>query len=679
VTNLTVDALQQGTYLTSTFNVLIELTNNSSEPIVIDQFYPRIYQSSNLGGTNISSEFSTTEMSVTLEANETRTYTFPTKHSTPITEGPARVDAYVGYSVDTTGEASLTRYLSQGGWVGASPVNPQIALQGSPHTLTFDTAGGSVVSEMTYNLGDVVESPTSPTKNGYTFEGWEPSVPSIMPAEDLAVTATWTPNTYVLSFNTNGGNTIASRNQTFQAAVNFPDTPTKSGYTFSGWNSASDGEGTLYESDETYQVAGDTTLYAQWTTNTYILAFNTDGGTSVAALQYAFQAELAAPIEPTKNGYTFSGWEPVIPQSMPADDVTVNAQWTINTYTLSFNSNGASSVPDSVQVVYSNSLGTLPIVSRMGYFFEAWLTESSAQVPSTMPASDMTLIASWTAKNYENITTPTDLDPGEAVTTNETVANGDFTIPALAKLATTTFSGSGSITNYGTLETEAMSFAGNFLNDGILTTKHAIVISSGGRFTASANSHITIHHTPASQVSSLSAKLQSGLSSFIAEGILTIVLDDDVLDLPTYTFPILDAVQIEGAFDTINLPSLPSGYFWDSSVLYSNGTLSIIGTAKGLVGRPLNYPNPFKWSQGTYIGYTLKGAQDTELRVYTLRGQEIYKKTFVSNAEQGALAGYNKIQISTMTTSEPWSAGVYPYLILQNGDVIGRGRMVVIP
>jgi len=134
VTNIAVDALQQGTYLTSTFNVVITLANTSPEDIVIDQFYPRVYQSSNLGGTNISSEFSTNLLegpSLNISAGETRGFTFVTKHSTPITEGTARLDAYVGYRVGTTGEASLTRYLSQGGWVGASPVNPQIALQGT--------------------------------------------------------------------------------------------------------------------------------------------------------------------------------------------------------------------------------------------------------------------------------------------------------------------------------------------------------------------------------------------------------------------------------------------------------------------------------------------------------------------------------------------------------------------
>ena len=132
VTNLVVDALSQGTYLTTTFNVEMTLENTSDTDIEITEFYPRVYQSSNLGGPNISSEFSAVlnaTLPIILPANTSADYTFSTKHNTPITGGTARLDAYLNYTVDGSGEGTLTRYLSQGGWVGASPVNPQISLQ----------------------------------------------------------------------------------------------------------------------------------------------------------------------------------------------------------------------------------------------------------------------------------------------------------------------------------------------------------------------------------------------------------------------------------------------------------------------------------------------------------------------------------------------------------------------
>ncbi len=134
ITNLVVDALDQGTYLTTTFNVTMTLENTTDADVEITEFYPRVYQSSNLGGTNISSEFSPVlngTLPITLPANTSANhYTFSTKHNTPITNGTARLDAYVKYTVDgSLGDGVLTRYLSQGGWVGASPVNPQISLQ----------------------------------------------------------------------------------------------------------------------------------------------------------------------------------------------------------------------------------------------------------------------------------------------------------------------------------------------------------------------------------------------------------------------------------------------------------------------------------------------------------------------------------------------------------------------
>lgn len=133
ITNIIIDALDQGTYLTSTFNVFIVISNTSDADVVISELYPRVYQSSNLGGTNISSEFSSVlqgTIPYTLPANTTVTLNFSTKHSTPVTGGTARIDAYAKYTVDASvGDGVLTRYLSQSGWVGASPVNPQISLQ----------------------------------------------------------------------------------------------------------------------------------------------------------------------------------------------------------------------------------------------------------------------------------------------------------------------------------------------------------------------------------------------------------------------------------------------------------------------------------------------------------------------------------------------------------------------
>lgn len=553
------------------------------------------------------------------------------------------------------------------------------------YILSFDTQGGSNINFVSYPFQNSITAPANPTKTGHTFAGWNFAIPATMPAQDVTITANWTINSYTVTFNSNEGTALDDVRANYQTAITL-STPTKAGHTFAGWHTAADLSGEALDAE--YVLLGDTTLHAAWDINSYTLSFETNGGSDTSEMIGNYQSELTLPVAPTKTGHTFRAWhlsealEGPSYNASAAYTLTENtpfyAEWRINSYAIIFNGNGVAS-PANQERPYATSIGTLPTLSRMGYIFDGWLTDDGYAPPANMPAAALSLLANWTAKNYENISISTDLDPGEEVTTDETVVNDTFTIPASAKLTTTEFSGAGTVYNYGTLEADTLSLTGELLNDGALTTKQAISVSSGGTFTASANSHITIHHTPASQLSSRStSRLQSG-GVFIADGILTIVLDDEVLNLPKYTFTIFDTDNIEGEFDEINLPELPSGYFWDSNDLYTGGTLSIIGTATGLSDRPLNYPNPFKWSQGTYIGYTLNGANDTELRVYTIRGQEILKQSFTANVNQGALAGYNKVQINNSLSGEPWPAGVYPYLILQNGDVIGRGRMVVIP
>jgi len=559
----------------------------------------------------------------------------------------------------------------------------------SDYVIFFDTDGGTDMSYVIYAFLDTIATPTEPTKNGHTFSAWNVAIPATMPANDITLIATWTINSYTVTFNSNEGTALDTVTANYQTVLDLPP-PTRTGHAFAGWHAAADLSGEAL--DPEYVLLGDITLHAAWDIDSYTLSFQTNGGSDTTDVTANYQSEFALPVAPTKTGYTFHAWH--LSESLDGptynasaaytltEDTVFYAEWSTNNYRLSFDSNGGNDVSQLPTRDYQAVLGELATTSRMGHIFAGWTYQNVAVTAETpMPASDMTLIAAWTAKNYANVSISTDLDPGEEVTTNATVVTTTFTIPVSAKLSTTAFSGSGEIYNYGTLEADTLTLAGAFLNEGSLTTKHVLSVMSGGRFTASANSHISVHHTPSGQLSSLShTRLQGGgAGTFVAGGVLTVVLDDEILALPKYSFQVLEATQIEGAFDTINLPTLPSGYIWDTGSLYSDGVLHILGTFTGMDGRPLNYPNPFKWYSGTYIGYTLNGANDTELRVYTIRGQEIFKKTFLANVEQGGLAGYNKVQINSSLSGEAWPAGVYPYLILQNGDVIGRGRMVVIP
>ena len=103
-----------------------------------------------------------------------------------------------------------------------------------------------------------------------------------------------------------------------------PDAPTTTpGYTFGGWNKV-DGTAWNYASDK---VTDNITLYAKWTANTYTITFDTAGGSEIAPITQDYGTNITAPADPTREGYTFIGWDKEIPTTMPAENMTVTAQW----------------------------------------------------------------------------------------------------------------------------------------------------------------------------------------------------------------------------------------------------------------------------------------------------------------------------------------------------------------
>ena len=166
-----------------------------------------------------------------------------------------------------------------------------------------------------------------------------------------------------------------------------PDTPAATpGYTFGGWNKA-DGTAWDYASDK---VTDNITLYAKWAANTYTITFDTAGGSEIAPITQDYGTQITAPADPTREGYTFIGWDKAIPATMPAGDMTITAQWRINQYTITFDSNGGSAVAPITQD-YGTAITAPADPTREGYTFIGWDTE----IPTTMPAENITLKAKW--------------------------------------------------------------------------------------------------------------------------------------------------------------------------------------------------------------------------------------------------------------------------------------------
>ena len=185
------------------------------------------------------------------------------------------------------------------------------------YTITFDTNGGSEIAPITQDYGTNITAPADPTREGYTFIGWDKEIPTTMPAENMTVTAQWEINQYTITFDTAGGSEIASITQDYGMAITAPANPTREGYTFMGWDTEI----------PTTMPAENMTVIAQWEINQYTITFDTAGGSEIAPITQDYGTAITAPADPTREGYTFIGWDKEIPTTMPAKNITITAKW----------------------------------------------------------------------------------------------------------------------------------------------------------------------------------------------------------------------------------------------------------------------------------------------------------------------------------------------------------------
>ena len=227
------------------------------------------------------------------------------------------------------------------------------------------------------------------TRAGYTQVGWSTvdGGEKVYGFEDiytkneaLTLYPVWNTNKYTITFDTNGGSEIAPITQDYGTEITAPDNPTRKGYTFKGWDK---------EIPET-MPAENITVKAQWEINQYTITFDTNGGSEIAPITQDYGTEITAPDNPTRKGYTFKGWDKEIPETMPAENMTVKAQWEINQYTIAFDTNGGSEIAPITQD-YGTEITAPDNPTRKGYTFKGW----DKEIPKTMPAENITITARW--------------------------------------------------------------------------------------------------------------------------------------------------------------------------------------------------------------------------------------------------------------------------------------------
>ena len=253
----------------------------------------------------------------------------------------------------------------------------------------FNTCGGTMTGpvEVLHKLNTPIAKPDNPTKPGHTFNGWytDSALTQAWNFDDwvtgeLKLYAGWTVNQYTITFDTNGGSEIAPITQDYGTEITAPDNPTRKGYTFKGWDK---------EIPET-MPADNITVKAQWETNQYTITFDANGGSEIAPITQDYGTEITVPADPTRKGYTFKGWDKEIPETMPAENITVKAQWEINQYTITFDTNGGSEIAPITQD-YGTEITAPDNPTRKGYTFKGW----DKEIPETMPAENLTITARW--------------------------------------------------------------------------------------------------------------------------------------------------------------------------------------------------------------------------------------------------------------------------------------------
>ena len=164
---------------------------------------------------------------------------------------------------------------------------------------------------------------------------------------------------------------------------------TRKGYTQVGWSTVDGGE-KVYGFEDVYTQNEALTLYPVWNANQYTITFDTNGGSEIAPITQDYGTEITAPDNPTRKGYTFKGWDKEIPETMPAENITVKAQWEINQYTITFDTNGGSEIAPITQD-YGTEITAPDNPTRKGYTFKGW----DKEIPETMPAENITITARW--------------------------------------------------------------------------------------------------------------------------------------------------------------------------------------------------------------------------------------------------------------------------------------------
>ncbi len=359
--------------------ILIRTSGATSE---LDQFYDDITGTISTATDNEFGQTFTPSKNGQLDKIEV----YCMKSSTYTSTATAEIYATDSDGIITGSSLGISSSTNVGGigWQAfAFPIgNRPELLSGSMYALLITTSNFSIT--YSYKSGDSY------------YQGTNLTDKYIKGAGDLLFKTYLIPTEYIVSF-MNDNTIFETQNVEYGMDATPPiNEPEKTGYTFAYW-------------DDYSVITENRMVYANYNINSYTISFDSNGS-YVSPITQDYGTAVSAPANPNRTGYTFIEWcidigleSPYEFTTMPAEDFTLYAKWIVNQYTITFNSNGGSSV-NSITQNYLTSVQAPQIPTKADYTFIAWYKNSNLQTinnfPMNMPLGGTTLYAKWTIKSY---------------------------------------------------------------------------------------------------------------------------------------------------------------------------------------------------------------------------------------------------------------------------------------
>ena len=273
------------------------------------------------------------------------------------------------------------------------------------YTITFETDGWTQIAPIQWEYDSSITAPSNPTKDGFTFAGWDQIIPEKMPSHDMTINAIWTNNQYSIVYS--GVQWAVNNNSwSYNHGESFPfNAPSKDGYNFIKW---------MLGDDEISWISADMTwdklITAIWSPIQYHIYYDDE------TIDYTIESEdFRLPMNPIKTGYTFLGWtgadhllpiKEILIKKWTFGNQTYNSNWEIETYSISYDLDGwENSVQNPASYTVESDVINLQSPVKNGYTFAGWTPSDTIPHASTW---DRVFTATWDLDSYDIIYTGVD-------------------------------------------------------------------------------------------------------------------------------------------------------------------------------------------------------------------------------------------------------------------------------